>query len=116
MAAAIIVPVLANGVRAWGTIYIAQFAGVEFAAGFDHIFYGWIFFAIVVAMLIGGAWRFFESEPEDYGFTAAQLATQGWVERLERASASPYAILGGVAALAMTAGVATAILATAGPV
>lgn len=83
LAASIIVPVLANGVRAWGTIYIAQFQGVEFAAGFDHIFYGWIFFAIVVTVLLGGAWRWFEREPEDYGWTAAQVAGFPVVARIE---------------------------------
>ncbi|MEL7217354.1 MAG: exosortase A, partial [Pseudomonadota bacterium] len=59
MSAAIVIPIIANGIRAWGTIYIAQSQGVEFAAGFDHIFYGWIFFAIVVALVLAGAWRFF---------------------------------------------------------
>ncbi|MGB3379532.1 MAG: exosortase A [Allopontixanthobacter sediminis] len=65
MAAAIALPVLANGVRAWGTIYIAQSQGVEFAAGFDHIFYGWIFFALVVFVLLAAAWRWFDRSPED---------------------------------------------------
>src|SRR3569833_4758731 len=54
---AVVLPIVANGVRAWGTIYIAQFRGVQFAAGFDHIFYGWIFFAIVMAVLLAVAWR-----------------------------------------------------------
>lgn len=74
MAACIIVPILANGVRAWATIYVAQFIGAERATGFDHIVYGWLFFAIVVAALLGGAWRYFEREPADYGWTAANLA------------------------------------------
>jgi exosortase A len=73
MLAAIIVPVLANGVRAWGTIYVAQFYGAEFAAGFDHIIYGWIFFAIVVAVMLAGAWRWFDHEPEDYGWSADEV-------------------------------------------
>ena len=60
MAACLVVPILANGVRAWGTIYAAQFIGVEKAAGFDHIVYGWIFFALVLAAVIGGGWRFFD--------------------------------------------------------
>ena len=46
MAASVLVPILANGVRAWGTIYIAHLTTPEFAAGFDHIVYGWIFFAL----------------------------------------------------------------------
>jgi EpsI family protein len=60
MALAIAVPILANGVRAWGTIYIAQSQGVEFAAGVDHIVYGWIFFAVVIAFLLALSWRFFD--------------------------------------------------------
>ena len=111
MVAAIIVPVLANGVRAWGTIYIAQFAGVEFAAGFDHIFYGWIFFAIVVALVLAGAWPYFQSDPEDYGFTVAQTAQQGWIARFEAASHGPVTVLAALAALALVAAVAAAAFA-----
>lgn len=73
MALAIVIPVLANGVRAWGTIFIAHHSGVDFAAGFDHIFYGWIFFAVVLAVVIGISWPFFDRRadaapfaPEDY--------------------------------------------------
>ena len=60
LAASVAVPILANGVRAWGTIYIAQQAGIEFAAGFDHVVYGWIFFAIVIALILAAAWPFFD--------------------------------------------------------
>ena len=73
MLAAIIVPIIANGIRAWGTIYIAQSQGVEFAAGFDHIVYGWIFFAVVVVLVLAMFWRFFERDPEDAGLTAADV-------------------------------------------
>ena len=110
MAAAIIVPILANGVRAWGTIYIAQFAGVEFAAGFDHVFYGWIFFAIVVAIVLAGAWRFFEMEPEDYGFSAGEIAAMRAIERPEGRGESPAIILAGIAAMALSAGILAAVL------
>ncbi|MEM7688269.1 MAG: exosortase A [Pseudomonadota bacterium] len=113
MLAAVVVPVFANGVRAWGTIYIAQFAGLEFAAGFDHIIYGWVFFAIVVALVLAGAWRFFESEPEDYGFTLGEVAEQRWIARLEGRSQSPLAVLGAIAALAAIAGVAAVAFAPA---
>ncbi len=65
LAAALALPILANGVRAWGTIFIAQSQGIEFAAGFDHIFYGWIFFALVVAILLGAFWRWFDRDPDD---------------------------------------------------
>ncbi|MGE0179282.1 MAG: exosortase A [Sphingomonas sp.] len=61
MAVSIVVPILANALRAWGTIYVAEQSGsVDFAAGFDHVIYGAIFFAIVIAMILGLAWRFFD--------------------------------------------------------
>ena len=110
MAAAVIVPILANGVRAWGTIYIAQFAGVEFAAGFDHIFYGWIFFAIVVAIILAGAWRFFEMDPEEYGYSVEELFQVKRIAALEGQGSNPQLVLAGIIALALIAGVISLIL------
>jgi exosortase A len=72
LAAAGITSILANGVRAWGTIYVAQFVGIERAGGFDHIVYGWVFFAVVIALVLAGAWRFFEREPGEAGLTAIE--------------------------------------------
>jgi len=60
MTASILIPILANGVRAWGTIYISHLTSVDFAASFDHVVYGGIFFAIVIALIIGAGWRFFD--------------------------------------------------------
>lgn len=111
MALAIIVPIFANGVRAWGTIYIAQSRGVEFAAGFDHIFYGWIFFAIVVAIILAGAWRFFEREPEDYGWQADEIAAMPLVERFEPSSSSLVVVSATIAALALAGAFVSAIVA-----
>lgn len=107
MAACVIVPILANGVRAWATIYVAQYVGAERATGFDHIVYGWIFFAIVLGILLGGAWRFVEREPETYGWPLGSIARWNWVARAEtfglapiRAGAAIIA-LAGVAALSL---------------
>ncbi len=60
MAAALVVPVLANGVRAWATIFAAESIGVKAATGFDHIVYGWVFFALVMIAIMGAAWPFFD--------------------------------------------------------
>lgn len=60
MAAAIVVPVLANGVRAWGTIFVAERVDATFASSFDHVVYGGIFFALVIALILGAGWRFFD--------------------------------------------------------
>jgi len=82
MAVAVVVPVLANGVRAWGTIYIAQSQGIEFAAGFDHIVYGWIFFAVVMALVLGASWRFFDRSPDDPFIDHAELDASPLLARL----------------------------------
>ncbi|MFN3725766.1 MAG: exosortase A [Allosphingosinicella sp.] len=73
MAAAIVVPILANGVRAFATIYVADSAGLEYAAGFDHVVYGGIFFAIVIALILGAAWPFFDRKVGDPWFEPARL-------------------------------------------
>lgn len=77
--ACIVVPVLANGVRAFGTIYAAHLTSVAAATGFDHIVYGWLFFALVMAATLALAWRWFDRAPDAPAFDPAQL--QGRVAR-----------------------------------
>ncbi|MEM1133020.1 MAG: exosortase A [Pseudomonadota bacterium] len=60
LAACVILPIIANGIRAWGTIAIAHYYGLDFAVGFDHVFYGWFFFALVMIIIMGAAWPFFD--------------------------------------------------------
>ncbi len=103
LAACILVPILANGVRAWATIYVAQFIGAERATGLDHIVYGWIFFAIVVAALLGGGWRFFEREPGEHGWRAQALAGWGWLARAEELRSAPTGTALAIIALAAIA-------------
>ncbi|MBC7985278.1 MAG: exosortase A, partial [Sphingomonadaceae bacterium] len=73
MAAAVVVPILANGIRAWGTIYVAETIDPGFAASFDHIVYGWFFFAIVIALLMAIGWPFFDRAPDAPAFDPARL-------------------------------------------
>lgn len=65
MTAAVILPIFANSIRAWGTIYIAHLTTPQFARGVDHIIYGWIFFAFVMALLLAAGWRFFDRPIDD---------------------------------------------------
>ena len=65
MTAAVIVPVIANGIRAFGTMYIAHHTTLDFAAGFDHIFYGWFFFAFVLILVMAIGWPFFDRKIDD---------------------------------------------------
>lgn len=77
LAACAIVPVLANGVRAFATIYIAEGSGVEFASGMDHVIYGGFFFAVVIALIMGVAWRFFDRKVGDPWFDPRRLQPAG---------------------------------------
>lgn len=74
MALCVVTPILANGVRAWGTIFIAQQVGAQKAGGFDHIVYGWFFFALVIAAVLGASWRFFDRAVDDPMIDAAAIA------------------------------------------
>ena len=102
MAACVVVPIIANGIRAWGTIFIAQSQGVEFAEGFDHIFYGWIFFAIVVGIVLGAAWRFFERDPEDAGYSLEEIEDSRLFNSLDRLGGNSTAAIAGLAAILAT--------------
>jgi exosortase A len=73
MAACIVIPIIANGLRAFGTIYIAHHGNTDFAASFDHVFYGWIFFGLVIALVLASGWRFFDKAADAVAIDAAKL-------------------------------------------
>ena len=95
-----LVPVLANGVRAWGTIAVAQIKGAAYAGGFDHIVYGWLFFALVIAAVILIGWRFFDRDPATPVVDPAAIAASPLIARLSRQTLRLPAALGLLAAIA----------------
>lgn len=86
MGLCVAVPILANGVRAWGTIYAAQFVGIEKAAGIDHLIYGWIFFAVVIAAILGISWKFFDRGIDDPMIDTAAIGTDLRFATFERSA------------------------------
>ncbi len=52
IAVCIVVPVLANGVRALGIVMLGHIEGSAEAGAVDHVLYGWIFFTMVMLLLI----------------------------------------------------------------
>lgn len=58
MLVALLVPLLANWMRAYLIVMIGHLSGNELATGVDHLIYGWVFFGMVIlAMLfIGARW------------------------------------------------------------
>lgn len=59
--------IFANGVRAFATIYVAHRTSTDAAVGFDHVVYGWFFFAFVIIAIMAAAWPFFDRKPGDAG-------------------------------------------------
>lgn len=96
----LLAPILANGLRAWGTIFAAQYVGADRAAGIDHLIYGWIFFALVIAGVLAVSWRYFDREIDDPFVDQAALAGSAMLVRLERSSVGlPLAVLALVAVI-----------------
>ncbi|RZK00879.1 MAG: exosortase A [Novosphingobium sp.] len=83
LAVCLVVPVLANGVRAWATVFVAQYVGAERASGFDHIVYGWIFFAIVIALVLALSWRFFDRPMDEPMVDLDRIMASRVIARLE---------------------------------
>ncbi len=59
MLTAVLVPILANGLRAYMIVMIGHLSGMTMAVGFDHLIYGWVFFGLVMFLMfwIGSYWR-----------------------------------------------------------
>lgn len=59
IAAALAVPVIANWLRAFLIVLLGHLSNNQFAAGVDHLVYGWLFFGVVIFALfaVGARWR-----------------------------------------------------------
>ncbi len=53
IALSVVVPIIANAIRAYGIVYIAHVTDHEYAVGVDHLIYGWIFLSFVTLLLLG---------------------------------------------------------------
>ena len=59
LAASILVPIVANWLRAYGIVMIGHLSDNRFAVGVDHLIYGWLFFGVVMLLLfwVGSFWQ-----------------------------------------------------------
>lgn len=96
--ASMIVPILANWMRAYGIVLLGHISDNKIATGVDHIVYGWVFFGIVIMLLfwIGARWR--EDEPVEV--TAADAGERARAATTPILSAMPWVALALVAVLA----------------
>jgi len=58
MLAALLMPIVANWLRAYIIVMLAYLSGNKIATGIDHIIYGWVFFGLIVFVLflVGARW------------------------------------------------------------
>ncbi|HTW69557.1 MAG TPA: exosortase A [Acetobacteraceae bacterium] len=101
IAASMVVPIIANGMRAVGIIALGHVLGSAKAAATDHVLYGWIFFSLVILLLIALGLPF----REDIAREGAAAATP------RRATMPPMDHWRG----ALIAGIVVVLLAAAGP-
>ncbi len=54
----IVVPIVANWVRAYMIVMLGHLSGNKLAVGVDHLIYGWVFFGIVIGIMfvVGARW------------------------------------------------------------
>ncbi len=81
--ASFLVPVIANGLRAYMIVMIGHLSDMELAVGVDHLIYGWVFFGVVMFILfwIGSFWRDpLPAEPSvpSVDATPAAMRRRGW--------------------------------------
>jgi EpsI family protein len=95
----ILVPIVANWVRAYGIVMLGHHSGNTIAVGVDHLIYGWVFFGVVIGIM------FFIGAK----FADAPLAAAAPAQR-------PGAVHAGAPGLApLAAGTLAALVLAAGP-
>ena len=59
VAFSIVVPIIANGIRAYMIVMIGYLSDMRLAVGIDHIIYGWVLFGIIIGIMfyVGSFWR-----------------------------------------------------------
>ena len=91
--ASIIVPIVANGLRAYMIVMIGHTSNMELATGVDHLIYGWVFFGIVMFLMfwVGSYWRQ-DTDSEAAAMPAAAAVDAASSARLRNAALAVLAV------------------------
>lgn len=99
----VVVPILANGIRAYGIVILAHLSDYRLAVDVDHVLYGFVFLGVVTLTLLGLATllrdRYGAPEPAPAGPEGA--AGQGGRRRRLTAHALPIQAIYGSIAIAL---------------
>ena len=95
VALSVIVPIVANGIRAYLIVMTGHLSDMTLAVGVDHLIYGWIFFGIVMMLLfwIGSFWREDGKRDVDTVVDARQSGFSGSLSSLKRITIATSGIL-----------------------
>jgi len=114
MALALVVPVIANGIRALGIVVAAEYLGSAEAAAADHIIYGWGFFSAVILLLVLAGLPFREDAAPPAARPPSRPARPARLGPLAAAGALAVALIAtgpaGSAGLAYNAGAPVALI------
>ena len=98
----ILVPIVANWVRAYMIVMLGHLSDGKLAAGVDHLIYGWVFFGFVIMIMfaIGMRWREPEAVPDNQSAAASEGAIAASTTRITVAGlifavvvGAPHAVL-----------------------
>ena len=91
---AILVPIVANWLRAYGIVMIGHTSGMELATGVDHLVYGWLFFGIIMFLMfwVGSYWREDDKSATPAASAAAPVAAGGPARSLVPAAVAVVAM------------------------
>lgn len=104
IALSVVIPIIANGIRAFGIVWLAYISDNEIAVGVDHIVYGWIFFAFITIVLLLTGMTFRDGNPDVVAVDSNMVRIAGE----QSASFKQIAIVGLAAVLLSAAGPAYA--------
>ncbi|WP_150048820.1 exosortase A [Methylomonas rhizoryzae] len=96
IALSILMPIVANGFRAYMIVMIGHLSSMKLATGVDHVIYGWLFFGLVMLLLFYGG-SFWHDEPKPNlakGPSAAVIGNNSSSQRWVAVSALSMAIVG----------------------
>lgn len=81
----VLVPLLANWVRAYMIVMLGHLSGNKIAIGIDHLIYGWVFFGVVILLMfvVGAHWAepvqaVLSVEPEMFATTPTATVGRLW--------------------------------------
>lgn len=82
----VVVPIIANGLRAYMIVMIAHLSNMKLALGVDHLIYGWVFFGLVMFLMFMLGSRFSDPESDEemdkplvFGVVDRRVASMGLV-------------------------------------